>query len=232
MNLLGEIDPAMDAARPHGLPPEHPSEADLRRQNELVVANLRLVGEVAKQFARFKLDRDDLFMAGFQGLVIASRKYEEGRGKFSTYAFPWIRQQMQHEVARSFRIKVPKSASGFAKKLIDGKPLTPGQRAIAEKALEARRPWAEFDDRGIGLVAREHPPGHVSDEDPRIVPMMKTMESLPSSEADVLRIKFFSGDKVDRETIGRQLGITREGVRRRELKAIETLRKALREVSL
>ena len=49
-------------------------------------------------WARGALEKSDLYSAGLRGLMRASQTWDPQRGKFSTYAAPWIRQAIQREI--------------------------------------------------------------------------------------------------------------------------------------
>ncbi len=106
---------------------------------EMVEANLRLVGSIARKCRRFSgaaLAMSDLVQEGNLGLIRAVRKFDYRKGyKFSTYASYWIRQAVMRSIdeqSRSIRLPVHMVES-----------MSRAERARAVLTQELHRPPSE-----------------------------------------------------------------------------------------
>ncbi|MGF7535649.1 RNA polymerase sigma factor RpoD/SigA [Bacillus mexicanus] len=139
----------MERVKEYGLLEEHQAnkyikmaqEGDLEARNKMITHNIRLVVNIAKDYADRGVELEDLIQEGVEGLIIAIEKFEIERGnKFSTYAFQWIRQRVYKMVQdKSRTIRVPvyiheiinKVSRAREKFLIEGKD-NPSTKEIAD----------------------------------------------------------------------------------------------------
>lgn len=112
--------------------PEEEVELSVRIRNgdsialeKLVLANLRFVISVAKQYQHKGLSFPDLINEGNIGLIRAAKKFDETKGfKFISYAVWWIRQAITQAISEQTRaVRLPLNRVGAINKIKTAIPL-------------------------------------------------------------------------------------------------------------
>ena len=76
----------------------------VRARDKLVLANLRFVVKIAREYENRGLSLADLISAGNLGLVTAVERFDGTRGfKFISYAVWWIRQAIRQSLSQDVR---------------------------------------------------------------------------------------------------------------------------------
>jgi len=193
-------------------------EARLAREH-LIMANTRLVVNVAKRYRGRGLGFLDLIQEGNLGLLRALEKYDPARGyRLSTYATWWIRQSISRAVAdqgRTIRIPVHMSAKisrvyQTSRRLEQEYDRRPTPEEIAqEMGLKPRRVrWmlkiSRYPlslERPVGEERHEELGAYIEDESTPEPPELanqrllrqqlgKVLDTLTAREARILRLRF------------------------------------------
>lgn len=159
------------------------------------------------------LTSDDLFQAGSIGLMRAIETFDETRGRFASWAIPWIRQAIAREIAnRAADVRAPVN--------VQHRRWRKGER-VREACRSLDAPFLNPDGRECNLhdliPAPSPDPGAARDA-------AKLLAVLSAKERRVLQLRFFGGALLEEvaEDIG---GLSRERARQIEQGALAKLRR-------
>lgn len=199
-------------------------EGDREALERLVLANLRFVISVAKQYQNQGLSLSDLINEGNLGLIKAAMRFDETRGfKFISYAVWWIRQSIMQAIAEQARIvRLPLNKIGsinkITKKLAELEQQFEREPTLEEIAQAMQldmdevsvlmqsngrttsldAPLSDSDDSGTlyDITKNDEP----SPENNLLVHSLKSdvdrlLKTLPKRESEVLRLSFGINEK-------------------------------------
>lgn len=200
------------------------AQGDAGARETLVLANLRLVVAIAREYRGKGLDLEDLIEEGNLGLMRAAEGYDGGLGvRFSTYAAYWIKQSIRTALTRQGRtIRLPYYMMSTIQKWrrkaaalteATGKPPTPDEigaalglsakkTAMVVKALQVYfaahgEQEAEGDTRWLDSLTddRDRLPERLLQETESRQQLECHLSRLRPREAAILRLRFGLGSE-------------------------------------
>ena len=233
-------------------------EAGAEATGQFVRSNLRLVVSIAKRYQAAGLPLLDVIQEGNFGLIQAVDRFDPNRGfKFSTYATWWIRQTIARGIANTSRtIRLPVHAGdqllairmattalevalGRSPKAAEvAEAVTIPARKVEELLPHLAEPVSLSEhltdgDTELGDMVVDHtsaPPDQVVFASMLPAQVAQMLSVLEPREQEVLCLRYGldRGRPRTLEEVGERFGLTREGVRQVELKAISKLRRSSR----
>jgi RNA polymerase primary sigma factor len=230
------------------------ADGDREARNCMVEANLGLVGTIAHQFYGRGLAFEDLMAEGYLGLIRGAEEFDPRfKVRFSTYACYWIKQAMRHALINTTAtIRLPAHMVGRLTKwrraeralrqeggrapsfdevaLFMG--LSKAQKVMVTRAFDSVRIGLEnsqcdrVGNRLLSEVTDRHDQLGVplETEDERAV-VWQRMEQLNARERTIVVLRFgLEGETLTLKEIGHRLGLTREWVRKIEIRALGKLK--------
>ena len=229
-------------------------KGDRAALDKLVLANLRFVVSVAKQYQNQGLTLPDLISEGNIGLIKAAEKFDETRGfKFISYAVWWIRQTILQALAEQSRlVRLPlnqvSAVNKISKAIIKFEQEHERKPSTEELADIVNEMPGKIDDslRASGRHVSMDAP-FVAGEDNTLLDVMsdsnapttdrammseslsteieRALNTLNGREKEIIEMSYgINHQEMTLEEIGEKFGLTRERVRQIREKAIRKLR--------
>jgi RNA polymerase primary sigma factor len=224
---------------------------DKDARTKMIQSNLRLVVKIARDYTGRGMSIDDLIGEGNLGLIRAAEDFDPSFGtRFSTYAGHWIKQAIRHALTNTTAtIRLPahmvtllskwrKAERALTRELGQAPTfeqvavtlgLTDAQRVMVEKAKRASQTRLEGgDDEGWTPDEagdhREGPEAALEAADDRRE-LLGRLDRLDDRERTIVSLRFGlgGGEPMTLKEVGKRLGVTREWVRKIEVKAVKKL---------
>jgi RNA polymerase sigma-32 factor len=138
--------PLLTPEREHELAQRFQASTDLEAARELVMAHLRLVVSVSRQYLGYGLPQADLIQEGNIGLMKAVKRFDPERGvRLVSFALHWIKAEIHEYILKNWRM-VKVATTKAQRKLFfnlrshktDGRTLSPDQVDRLAKDLNVR----------------------------------------------------------------------------------------------
>jgi RNA polymerase primary sigma factor len=213
---------------------------DEAARGSMITANLRLVWNIARGYRDRGMPLEDLISEGSLGLIRAVKEYRTGEGRFSTYATWWIKQAIRTALMKgSSTIRVPAhvyrvlgrwmkaekqmaSALGRAPlfdEVADALGLSEEMRPLVAAGLRARS--AESDGAFPDYAVLCTPVAEQAALDEQWRSLQRRLGRLDRRGRRVIEMRYGLGEEgpMTYREIGRRIGLSREWVRRVQVRA-------------
>lgn len=230
-------------------------QGDSSAREEIVACNLRLVVRLALRYQGRGVSLEDLIQEGNIGLLEVIERFDHTLGfRFSTYAAFWIRQAIQVAIRKQgamIRLPVRKSRQlGKISEIIHEFLSLSGRMPTAEEISERMEMTlkqvedlmqltnntlsidAVNDETGLTIGDQLQDmeamdPAEVSMDHEVVQKVTQVLANLTERENSVLRLRFGLNDQRRRSlrSVSRKVGLSQEGVRRVEKRALDKLRR-------
>ncbi len=229
------------------------ARGDQSARTRMIEANLKLVAKIAGQFVGGPLGVEDLIAEGNVGLIHAVECFDPDKGnRFSTYAVYWIKQSIYQALMNTTAtIRLPAHMVGLLRRwartvrdlgrrlgrepyfdeVADTLQLTEAQREMVAQAMRARHMVREgSSDSDSTWSSEEASDSRLSPElecesNEEQAAVLRRLDRLDDRERMIISLRFGLEGQEPQTLIqiGRRLGITREWVRKIELRAVSKL---------
>jgi RNA polymerase sigma factor (sigma-70 family) len=218
----------------------------------LVLAHLGIVPYFIKDYVRGVIPFVDLIQEGYLGLLNAVDRFDPERGKFSTYAYWWIRKAMSNAFTFQVRtIRLPASVlEELRRKRTVSRELEarlgrqPTEREVAQRMKISVKKLRKLASLAVDASALEDLDTTRSEGWSAILPESsipdpqestlgrelreqteEALQLLSPRERTIIRARFGfeDGEGMTRDRIGRNLGLSSERVRQIERRALEKI---------
>ncbi|MDR1431709.1 MAG: sigma-70 family RNA polymerase sigma factor [Propionibacteriaceae bacterium] len=214
-----------------------------RAWRRFLLANVRLVSMIAyREAKRGRLDVEELFQEGFVALADSLCRFDYRRGRFTTYAFPRVRQRVATVAcSRMGEFPIPPSLALRRMRVIGLSGLLE-QELLSSAVFEQVSLELGQDRQWVRRLLSYGPTLPLSDvENPagcavaqqvdfenglRRQALDRCLARLAHIEREVVRLRFGfdRAEPLSLVAVAKQLGLSASGVRRIELRALEKLR--------
>ena len=232
---------------------ERIAAGDDEARSRMIRANLRLVVKISRDYVGRGMSLDDLIGEGNLGLIRAAEEFNPRFGtRFSTYASYWIKQGIRHALTNTTAtIRLPAHMVTLLSKwrkaertlyrdlgqmpgfdeVANHLGLTEIQRDLvgrARRASQIRGEGAGDNENGWSPDEAsdngEAPDAHLERFDERRQ-LLRRMERLDDRERTIVALRFGLGGEapLTLKEIGLRMGVTREWVRKIEVRAVRKL---------
>lgn len=191
-----------------------------RAVNDIELSDhIGLVHRVARRYMGLGIEYDDLVQAGMMGALRAIKTYDPARGRFSTYATPWIRQSIVREIqnhSRTIRVPVHQQFSLFR-----------AGKLTTEKLARLDAPMSDGDTTLYDFLGKTDDPTARLARSEAHERVVAALTELNDKQRAVVQWRF-GEEELTLTEIGSRLGVSRARARQIEESALRALQRELK----
>ena len=209
--------------------------------DELVMANLRFVISIAKDYQNQGLPLADLISEGNYGLITAAKRFDHTKGfRFISYAVWWVKQsilQSLNDNSRMVRLptnminklaKIKKEIDQFEKEFSRSPSPNEVEMIHVPSCTSINTLINEDGDELASILKDEtfRSPDNIKTKEQNLKTQLKrVMETLSDRERDIVNCYFgIYGEPMTLEMIGDEFDLTKERIRQIKQSAIRKIR--------
>ena len=224
-------------------------EDDARAGRILVESSLPFVIRIAREYRRWGVPLEDLIQQGNLGLLKAAAKFDPEKGcRLITYAAYWIRAEIRDYVVRCYRIvrlgttrTERRAMRAFRRKGVEDAAQLAEESGMPRARAEKLWPLLQqgdvsldvtYDDRAPAIERLEDEYATTPEEtvarDHTISGVRAALDDAHASHTDrerrIVQARLLSDDPCTLESLGREMGVSKERVRQLAVRARQKLR--------
>ncbi|XMB87229.1 sigma-70 family RNA polymerase sigma factor [Mycoplasmatota bacterium WC44] len=171
--------------------------------------NLGLVNKMVSKMDYGLINRDDLYQAGCLGLFYGLKKYDEKKGKLSSYVVPYIIGEIKNEIGNHKLVKISKSLKKIKKQI------------NLEKSIDENAKEMNVSRENI-ILAMQYEEGTVEIDDKGYIENRINFDCLEILERRIIELKYIKN--VSQEDIASMYNISQSKVSRIIKESLKKLR--------
>lgn len=224
---------------------------DERASRRLIESSLPFVIRIAREYRRWGVPLEDLVQQGNLGLLKAAAKFDPDKDcRLITYAAYWIRAEIRDYVVRGYRIvrlgttrTERRAMRAYRRQGVEDAAELAAESGMPRARAEKLWPLLTQGDVSLDVQFDDRAPAIERLQDHRLTPeqsvtrdrtisgvraaLRDALLALSDRERRIVEARMLAEDPLTLETLGTEMGVSKERVRQLEVRARKKLRTSL-----